>query len=102
MTDPLAKYGFTSAAWKRGLVIGMLTLQTIAIVWLAKTTIPKSTYKDCMDDAARKEAKLFKYERVLNPKLDSLEMRLEQVKQKTEDNETILNKAIKIKNNADK
>ncbi|WP_018629179.1 hypothetical protein [Niabella aurantiaca] len=98
----LNKYGFISAAWKRGLVIGILTLQTIAIVWLAKTTVPKSSYKDCMDEAVRREAKLYKYERVLNPKLDSLEMRLEQVRQKTDDNETILNKAIKIKNNADK
>lgn len=42
----LDKYGFTSAAWKRGLVIGIMSLLTVAVSWLALKLFKRDS--DCV------------------------------------------------------
>lgn len=51
--DDLNKYGFITAAWKRGIVIGVMIILCGANVWQATTTVPESTYDDVNED--RKE-----------------------------------------------
>lgn len=62
MPEDLNKYGFITAAWKRGIVIGIIIILCTAIVWLATTTVPESVYTDSKD----RERELVEQLRVCN------------------------------------
>lgn len=82
--EALNRYGFVTAAWKRGLVIGFLTLQTIAIVWLAKTTVPQSQYNDLIKGYKELQKRHDVLQYTLVPQLIKTKMLLEQMQEKVD------------------